>query len=55
MNFEKFKNLKHFAEILNITTAQELLSFKKENQVSTNDELYLALYHSALFKIKNAS
>lgn len=51
MNFEKFKNMKRFAEILNINTAQELLAFKADINARSNDALYFGLYTAALFTL----
>lgn len=55
MTAEKYKNLLHFASILGITTAKELMNFKSEKNASTNQELYLSLYYAALSARKSVS
>ncbi len=55
MTFEKYQNLMKFASKLNIKTASDLLAFKKQSNVKTNHELYMALYFAALRVVKNVS
>ena len=55
MTFEKYQNLLKFAAKLGIENASDLLAFKKNERVKTNQELYMALYNAALRVVINVS